>query len=130
MAHKIDWFIEKRVLLLVYEGDVDSSEMKTVNEELKALLMAGQKPVHLISDDTKVAKLNTNLNQLVNTFTVLRLPDWGYIIAIGTSIRTRFFYNTLKVLLNMDLMLCATREKAYAQLIKLDASLSEGAKTN
>jgi hypothetical protein len=127
MAHKMYWQIEKRLIMLVYDGEVDNAEMEIVNRELERFLSQGVKPVHLISDDTRVTKLNTNLNSIIKTFSVLHQPGWGYIVTIGSSIRTRFFFNTLKVLLNMNMVLFPSQEEAIANLKKLDSSLNDEA---
>jgi hypothetical protein len=125
MAHRIYWQIEKRLIMLIYEGEVDNVEMEIVNQELESFLAQGEKPVHLISDDIRTTKLNTNLNSIIKTFTVLRQPGWGYLVTVGTSIRTRFFFNTLKVLLNMNMVLFASIEEALVTLKKLDSTLND-----
>jgi hypothetical protein len=124
MGHKMTWLVEKRVILLVYEGIVDNAEMQDVNEELQAFFLAGQKPVYLISDDRLATKLNTNLNSIVKIFSVLRLEGWGHIFTIGDSVRTRFFFKTLSFLLNMKMLLCPSTEIAIEELRKLDSSLN------
>ena len=56
MAHKSSWIVDKRIMLLEYEGNVDKNEIRQLNEELESFLNEGQSPIHIISDNSNMGK--------------------------------------------------------------------------
>lgn len=125
MAHKSSWLIDKRVLLLDYEGNVDKTEMKQLNEELEAFHAAGLKPVHIISDNSKMGKADLSIQLARESFTAMKKEGWGWVIFVGLGRLIRFFAEVFATQFGIKIKMANNLEEAIAILKKLDTSLEE-----
>jgi hypothetical protein len=125
MAHKSSWLLEKRIVLINYQGDVDKHEIKQLNEELEAFLGDGQKPIHIISDNSNMGKAELSIQLARETFTAMKKEGWGWVIFIGLGRLIRFFAEVFATQFGVKIKIANNMEEALVILKKLDVSLNE-----
>jgi hypothetical protein len=125
MAHKSSWLIDKRVMLLEYDGNVDKNEIGQLNEELNRFLDEGNKPVHIISDNSNMGKADLSIQLAREAFTAMKRPGWGWVIFVGLDRLIRFFAEVFATQFGIKIKIAANREEALIILKKLDLTLEE-----
>jgi hypothetical protein len=123
MGHKSRWYIEKRVVLIVYEGEIKQEEMQQVNLELESYLREGQAPVHLISDNRRMGQVDLSMNLIADTFTTMKKSGWGTVILVDVTPMVRFFANVFGIQFGLKMKSVATMELALESLNKYDPGL-------
>lgn len=123
MPHQSYWVLEKRLLLLVYEGDIDKEDMRKVNCELDAYLQEGQSPIHIISDHRTMGNISLDLNLVRETFTSMKKAGWGWIILVQVPPLVRFFANVFGIQFGLRIKTAKSIEEAKAILAREDKSL-------
>ena len=129
MAHKSSWLIDKRIMLLEYEGNVDKNEIRLLNEELESFLNEGQTPVHIISDNSRMGKADLSIQLARDTFTAMKKPGWGWVIFVGLDRLIRFFAEVFATQFGVKIKIASSREEAIALLKKLDMTIEEPTKS-
>jgi hypothetical protein len=125
MTHKSSWLIDKRVMLLEYEGNVDKNEIRQLNEELNRFLDEGENPVHIISDNSNMGKADLSIQLAREAFTAMKKPGWGWVIFVGVDRLIRFFAEVFATQFGIKIKIAANREEALIILKKLDLTLEE-----
>jgi hypothetical protein len=125
MAHKSSWLLEKRIVLIKYQGDVDKNEIKQLNEELETFLGDGQKPIHIISDNSNMGKAELSIQLARETFTAMKKEGWGWVVFIGLGRLIRFFAEVFATQFGVKIKIANNMEEALVILKKLDMSLNE-----
>jgi hypothetical protein len=123
MGHKTHWYIEKRVVLIVYEGEINQEEMQQVNLELESFLSEGQPPVHLISDNRGMGQVDLSINLIADTFTTMKKSGWGSVILVDVPPIVRFFANVFGIQFGLKMKSVSTMELALEALHKHDPGL-------
>lgn len=123
MAHQSRWLLEKRVLLIVYEGDIDRAEMQQLNRELEIYLTEGQSPIHIISDNRAMGDIELTLNIVRETFGVMKRKGWGWVVLVAVPPLVRFFANIFSIQFGLSIKSVETMEKAWELLEGHDKSL-------
>ena len=91
MPHDISWVVEKKVLHVQYKGTVEKEELVEVNQDLVAYLDEGEAPIHIISDQTNMDRLNADLKSFRQQMTIMNDSRWGWIMILGADPITKFF---------------------------------------
>lgn len=125
MSHKTEWFLENRIVLITYNGDLDKEELSRLNGELETFLEQGKRPLHLISDNRNMGKAELNLEMIRDAFSVMKKDGWGWVIVIGLNPLIRFFAEIFATQFKLHVKSAHTVEEAYEMLKKLDISLAE-----
>jgi hypothetical protein len=123
MAHKIRWHLDKRVLLIDYVGDIDLAEVHQINDELERFRLEGQKPVHIISDHSRMGKTALTLNLTFKSFSTMKRYGWGWVVFLGLNQPTRFFADVFSIQFRLKMKGATNYEEAFALLRQVDESL-------
>lgn len=129
MPHKMSWLIEKRVLQIEYDGLVDKAEVQFINAELDRYLNEGIHPVHILSDNTKMEKVELTVSLARESFTAMKRPGWGWVIVIGMPRLVRFFAEVFATQFGVKIKIALDADEAMQILKKQDLSLAEDAKS-
>ncbi len=92
MSYEVRSLIDRRVVLVVVEGTVTLSEVRAGGQQVDALISAGEAPVHVIIDITRMTDYPLSPSRIFEASPFLRHPDLGYIPAYGV---TSLLLNTL-----------------------------------
>jgi hypothetical protein len=125
MTHKSSWLIEKRVVLLEYNGNVDKAEIMQLNEDLENFLNNGESPIHIISDNRNMGNAELSIQVARDTFSAMKKPGWGWVILIGVGRLIRFFAEVFATQFNVKIKTANDLEEALTILKKLDMSLGD-----
>jgi hypothetical protein len=127
MNHKSSWLVEKRVMLLEYDGDLDKAEILRLNEDLETFLAEGEHPIHIISDNRKMGKTELTITLVQDAFNAMKKPGWGWVVLIGLNPVIRFFAEIFATQFHVNIRAASSVEEAYETLKRLDSSLRESA---
>ena len=127
MPHKSSWLVEKRILLIDYEGVVDKYEVRQLNDDLENFHAQGLTPIHIISDNSKMGKADLSIQLARETFTSMRKEGWGWVIFVGLGRLVRFFAEVFATQFGIKIKMANSLEEAMVILKKLDGSLEETA---
>ena len=123
MAHRIRWHLEKRILLIDYVGDIDLSEVHQINDELESFRVEGQKPIHIISDHSRMGKTALTLNLTFKSFPTMKKHGWGWVVFLGLGQPTRFFAEVFSMQFHLKMKAAASFEEAFTLLRQRDETL-------
>jgi hypothetical protein len=128
MPHQSRWLVEKRLLIIVYDGEIDRAEMQQLNCELDIYLSEGEAPVHIISDHRTMGEAHIDLNITRETFSAMKKHGWGYIVFVAVPPLIRFFANVFGIQYGLRIKSARSIEAAIAFLENEDSSLSSESK--
>jgi hypothetical protein len=123
MAHKIRWHLDKRILLIDYVGDIDLAEVHQINDELESFRLEGHKPVHIISDHSRMGKTALTLNLTFKSFPTMKKYGWGWVVLLGIGQPTRFFADVFAMQFRLKMKIATNYEEAFMLLRQRDATL-------
>lgn len=107
-------------------GDQTLDQFATLNEELIALLDAGDAPVHLLIDVSQMGSIPSNIMKVQQTFTYLRHPALGWSLFIGEmNALTRLVVSVTNQVSGLDIKLVNTLEEALLLLKRVDLTLAD-----
>jgi hypothetical protein len=123
MPYKQRWYINKRVLLIKMEGDLDVDEMTRNNDAMVAKINEGTPLVHILIDDAKVGKVPASLGQLKQIFTGPH-PWAGWVILIGPGSQIQnFLVGMIGKIMRANIRREATLEGAIKFLRERDITI-------
>ncbi len=126
MAAKNDWYLDKRIIYSVLEGDLSIDDVIQINDEILELLKHGNERVYLVTDTTKVGRFPVNLTQLSKAIEYLKEPNLKAVVTIGTNnLLTRFVASTMTQVWHIELKMVNSMDEALAYLFKLDPTLQD-----
>jgi len=112
MPHTISWIVEKKVLHIKYTGEIGKVELDQLNQDLAELLEQGEKPVHIISDQTTMERLNADLKSFRQVMTTMNDPRWGWIMLVGADPISKFFGQLVTHAFRLKLRMVKTLDEA------------------
>jgi hypothetical protein len=115
--------VDKRLILIVYEGDIDLAEMQRINRELDKYLSEGESPIHIISDHRKMGEAKLDLNLVREIFTSMKKRGWGWVILVAVPPLVRFFANVFGIQFGLHVKTAPSIEAAKAMIEREDTSL-------
>lgn len=125
MPHKIAWRVNKRVLHIQYDGNIDKAELMQLNTELQSYIDHGTAPVHVISDHTNMTKIDISLRSIRENLDVMRSKELGWVLVVGADGVTNFFAQTVTSAFRLKVRMVDSVEDAWDVLRKQDAALPE-----
>ena len=80
MPMSIEWFLEKRILLVTYNGDVSAADLKQAGETIRASIdQTDGQFLHSIADLSAIGKIPLNLKTITDaTQGALSHPQFGW----------------------------------------------------
>jgi hypothetical protein len=120
---EIKWLVKPRIILAYSEGSQDIDDVRLNNQEIKALLDAGQAPVHLVFQAVNLKNSPTNIQELKNSLDFLRHPNLGWIISVGSNPILNFVSTIVTNLFRINLRQANSLEDAIDWLKQLDPSI-------
>ena len=123
MAYELSWVIPSRVLLIELEGTVPTDEMIRLNSESLAHVDAGQAPVHILIDATKLNNTQVNLHELSQLSKTMHHDGIGWLILINPAKMVSFATSIVSKLLQKKMKSAESIEEALTILQKVDFSI-------
>ncbi|MEZ4669996.1 MAG: hypothetical protein R3E39_18995 [Anaerolineae bacterium] len=127
MPFQISWYIEKRVILAQFLGDITLQEAEEASAKVATLVEFGEGPlVHLIADASGMQKFPTQLSLLNGGASQhLRNPKLGWTIVIGSNGMIRFVSSIMTQVTRVRFRMLPSIEQGIAFLAEQDGSLKE-----
>lgn len=85
MPYEVRSLIDRRVVLITTSGVVTLPQVRVGGQQVDVLLSAGEAPVHVIIDITKMTEYPLSPSKIFEASPFLRHPKLGYIAAYGVS---------------------------------------------
>jgi hypothetical protein len=127
MAHVISWYLDKRILLVEYNGTLTSDELQSVIPETFRMMDEGNPPLYMVIDVKAVDKFPMNLGEL-KRFTVAKHPSLSWISMVGMNPLGRFVITALSQFADLKIRPANTVDEAVAYFSEIDASVKESLK--
>lgn len=125
MPHEINWVVDKLVLHVQYTGTVEKDELLEVNVDLVAYLDEGEAPIHIISDQSNMDRLNADLKSFRQVMTIMNDKRWGWIMIMGADPITQFFGKLVSHAFKKKMRIVKTLDDAKYALGVEDLRLAE-----
>jgi hypothetical protein len=125
MPYQISWYIDKRIILAEFSGDLTLQEAEAASGHVATLVAYGEAPlVHLIADASGLEKFPTQLSLLNGDASQhLRNPNLGWTIVISSSAITRFVSSIMTQVARVRFRMFASLEEGLAFLAEQDSTL-------
>jgi hypothetical protein len=123
MANEVKWLIPKRLGFFSMEGNISSAEFVRINDEMMDLIEAGESPIHLIADVSRLTRVPMDI-QWIARKTAIRDEKVGIVVAVGANSLLKFMAQMIKSLTKSNIHMCASMEEAYALIQKEDSTIS------
>ena len=124
MPYEISWLVEKRVILARVYGVANIEMLTELNEAEHATIVQGIPLVHLISDTTKVEKVEVSLKDLHKLAKSFKKPEgMGWYVEVHPSTFNRMISSIALQFAGARHREFATIEDAIAFLQDVDESL-------
>ena len=125
MPFRIEWFVEGRVIYIVNEGLLTAEDLHQQNNTISAMLDSGTPPIHIITNNTRLAQIPNRLQVLTGELRGLRHPSIGWMIFITSRNRVvRFLYRTLTRIFLLRYEQATSLEEALKILHEKDNTLN------
>lgn len=124
MTYSTDWHVQKRVVLVTIEGDLDLKTMHEMAGTLNHLLDTGQPPVHIIYDLREVTRCDIQIIPVRRTGDYLLRPEMGIVVTIGGNAMTAFIITMIRHLVGFPMLKASSTDDALTQLQAHDDSLN------
>ena len=125
MPYRIQWYIEKRVILEEAFGNVTIEELVQFNAEVTALIAnEGIAPVHVIVDLTKVEKYPSSLREVLGTMRQKNPEKVGWMMVVTESPIMRFVASTIFQIARLKLRTFSTLQQAKGFLAEMDETVA------
>lgn len=123
MAHSSHWVIDKRVLRIKYTGNITKEELGELNTELTEYLEYGEAPIHIISDNSEMERLDINIKTFRSSMMVMNDKRWGWTMLVGAETITKFFGRLISNTFRLKLKLVDTDHQARYAIQTLDTTI-------
>ena len=124
MPYKMSWYYPSRIVLVEVIGDVDSSELSALGEELNRFLNEGQSPIHVITDARNLGSFPTKAQDVRNALKNLEAFGIDIIVGFKNPI-AKFLATVMSRLSNFEVRLVDDMEQAENTLRRLDPTLED-----
>lgn len=125
MPHKAQWYIPNRLVFIRLNGDFDFRDFDALNQDLKSMLDAGEKPIHMIFDDSGVDKIPTQLSEVENALEFNRHLSLGWMVSVGeASPLVNYMIPMVTKITGAKFLRVDTFEEALAFIKKHDPSIA------
>jgi hypothetical protein len=127
MPSHVSWYLEKRVILAILDGDMTLEASYAVSDSVAQHLEQGLAPVHLVVDTTTLGKYPNSLKEIRNVSSrYMANPNLGRIVVVSAANPvTRFIASTLTQLAGIRLRLVDTLDEALMTLKQVDETLAD-----
>ncbi len=123
MAHELSWVVSRRILLIDLENEVPMDEMVRLIDETHTYVNAGQSPVHILIDATKLQNRPVNFQEITTISKSMPNMATGWWVLINPGKMIWFTASILSKLLHVKLKSVHNREEALTVLQHVDLTL-------
>lgn len=123
MAYNIHWVVPSRILEIKLEDEVTMSAMVTLVEETHTFVNAGQAPVHILIDSTRLMNRAVNFQEINQIAKTMGNPGTGWWVIINPGKMIWFVASVLSKLLGVKLKSAHSVEEAQSILQRVDLTL-------
>ncbi len=123
MAHNIQWIIPLRILEIELWDEVAMTEMTTLVEETHTFVNAGQAPVHILIESSKLMNRPVNFQEINRIAKSMGNPGTGWWVMINPGKMISFVASVLSKLLGIKLKTANSIEEAQSILQRVDLTL-------
>lgn len=126
MSVQTKWLIADRVIETTFSGDITVEDLYANDENILPMIQAGQKPIHIICDVTRVDRFPTQIVPIKKSAeSYLRHNKMGWFILIGLDNKVlRFLGQVIANASGVQMRQTATLEEAFTILRKVDPTLN------
>jgi hypothetical protein len=126
MPFRIEWFVEGRVMSIVNEGRLTKEDLHQQNTDISHMLDSGTAPIHIVTDNTKLANIPNQLQVIIAELQGLQHPSLGWMIFITSRNRVvRFLYRMLTRILRLKYEQAKSFDEALKILRERDKTLND-----
>lgn len=122
MAYQVSWLVPQRVILVVLEAKVSSEEFRKTNAEMTKLVEAGNAPIHILVDISKLTHPPTDIQMIAST-TIIKDDKVAYVVAIGGNALVNFIAQMVKTLTKTKITMVAHMDEARQFLAEVDSTI-------
>ncbi len=127
MPFKVEWLVDKRVILTTINGEIDLDLVDNVTRTIAQFFDEGQLPlVHLIIDALDVSRFSANLlNTTKLTDRYMKHPLFGWGIAITANPMIKFIGAIATGVTKTRYRTFGSREEAFTFLAEMDNTVRD-----
>jgi hypothetical protein len=123
MPYQMNWIVDKRVMHIVIEGELDVTLIQQMVAQSRTMSQEGISPIHAITDATRAESIPKYISTIIKEFQDVKAEDDGYTVIIATSPVTRFFAQMLLKTLRLEVRFVADIDEALYVLRHVDPTL-------
>jgi DNA invertase Pin-like site-specific DNA recombinase len=123
MSYTVRWLAEPYAVFFEVIGDFPTTEIIAFNAEINSLISGGERPVHVVSDLSRVGSFPHNLVELRKTITFLQNANIGLITIFGAPRLAAAFAQMLINLSGMKTQFVRNYSEALTHLAAKDARI-------
>ncbi|MCK6578858.1 MAG: hypothetical protein L6Q98_12195 [Anaerolineae bacterium] len=117
------WYYEKRVIHVVYYGQVSKADLEESREAMDQLIAEGTPPMYLLIDSTRVTQRDLGLKEMVGFFKPHALAIVGWTLVIGADPIARMLASAILQLMKGRFRFMKDLTEAVNFLRDMDESL-------
>ncbi|MDX2078487.1 MAG: hypothetical protein SFZ02_18795 [bacterium] len=123
MPYTMTWLIDKRVLHIVIEGELNAETIRQMVAESRKMTDEGISPVHAIADATHADSIPKHIPTILKEYGGVSPQDSGFTVIIANSPVTRFLSQALLRLLRLEIRFGADIDDALNILHRVDTTI-------
>ncbi len=122
MPYDISWYLEKRIIFVEFEGDMDIEALPSMYEDLERFRDEGHDPVHIVGDVTHLGKFPFSIPAIREVAPVME--DFGVCAIYGVQQPLlQFVLKVMSQLSKLEIRIVENQESALASISRLDPTL-------
>lgn len=125
MSYTVEWYIENRVILAKFEGDLTKEVIEDANRDIKQKLEEGTAPVHYLCHVADVTGISVSAFELPSIADFIKDPKMGWSVVIGGNQVLNLIANITSVPVQTKFKTAHDTEEGMKILQKVDESLRE-----
>jgi len=123
MAYELSWVTPSRVLRIELENEVTIEEMTHLVANTHTYVNAGQAPVHILIDATRLLNKPVNFQEFTKMSKTMSNPSTGWWVLMNPGKMVWFAASILSKLLQIKLKSAQSTEEALTILSRVDLTL-------
>lgn len=123
MKYTMSWLIDKRVIFIVLQDELEVEEFRKFMIDLTAMVNEGTAPVHAVVDVRQITSAMHNMNGIGKVFADNRPQSNGFTILIGGNPVTRFFVQIFLSIAKLEVRFVKDMDEGMKVLYRVDINL-------
>lgn len=125
MGAKVSWYIEDRIILNYYWGEITNEELENSSKQSTEWIRSASDQVHSIVHTLDVTGYPVNLAQGLKLAAVVRNSNLGWMIMLSDDRMARFMASAVSQITRFRFRAVATEQEALEFLMDVDPSLPD-----